>query len=380
MATTTTSQRRVLILTAEPPETLGGAEHVVRMLRACLESGNYQVEVVHRGNCGIPWKRHSRLRYVGYLQDLLVGYFVGRRAAKLIRENGMSIAAAISSGYVGWYPLPPGPRRVHVYHGTSVGVAETSREHISRLGYLKMKYLDGMVFERLNGRNKIRLVVSNQVEEEVKRVFGFDTNLIWLPLDMEIFQLDQDRTRWRTNWGIPQDRPVGIFVGNEMPYKGFHVLLQLIRQTPDVFWLVVIRGGRAAELETVPNVKLLRDVPHDELPGLYGCADFALIPYRIGPFSYALAEALACGVPVIASPSRTSPFFLRQEPFSRLLVSDQDDFAGFRAAITDVTSHPELFRRAAADLRPVLEELMGLSAWRDRIFRFVEFEGVSSNE
>jgi glycosyltransferase involved in cell wall biosynthesis len=195
---------------------------------------------------------------------------------------------------------------------------------------------------------------------------------------MEVFRLEEDRVAWRTRWGIPQDRPIGIFVGNAMPYKGLHILVQLIGKTPDVCWIVVLRGSHCSVLENVPNVKLFHDVPHADLPGLYACADFALTPYRIGPFSYALAEPLACGVPVIASPERTSPFFLQQEPFRRLLVSDQDDLAGFEAAVAEVVSNMALFRQATVNIRPALEQLVGLSAWRDRLCRFLKLDNSLS--
>jgi len=348
------------------------------MLRMCLENRGYRVEVIHRGNCGLPWQCRSEVKYIAYVQDLLLGYFVGRRARALIRGSGNHVVATISSGPMGWYPLPKGTLKIHVYHGTSVGVAETSRERISRLGYLKMKYWDGMLFERLCGRNNIRLVVSNQVQEEVKRVFGFDTNLIWLPLDTEMFHAYEDRDTWRRRWDVPQDRPIGIFVGNSMPYKGLHTLAQLAEKIPHVFWIVVLRGNVPAKLAGLTNVKLLNDVPHVELPSIYACADFALIPYRIGPFSYALAEALACGVPVIASPFRTSPFFLREEPLCRLLVSDQNDIPAFEDAIAAVISNPGLFRQAAVNLRPALEELVGLSCWRERLCRFTGLSGYPS--
>lgn len=358
--------RTVLILTAEPPEQLGGAEHFIRMLHACLESRNYQVEVIHRGNCGLPWKRRSQTRYVAYIQDVLLGYFVGRRARKRVQENGYRIAAAITDGLIGWYPLQRAVHQVHMYHGTYRGQVEAIRLLISKSGYLKLKWWDSMVLERASGRGKLVLCNSDQTASEVQQYFGWDTRTIWLPLDTNHFQ-SIDQLNCRRALGLPTTGPIGLFVGNTQPTKRFEIVLSLIHQLPEIHWVLALRGGAPKELSSRSGLNIYSDVTYDRMPALYNSADFSLCPSRYDSFGYVVAESLACGTPVIATPGGASQLFLRESPLRELLISDGSNPEPFLAAIRNLLLNPSLYRDAVLrDARPVIKTLMSCQNWCTR--------------
>jgi len=127
---------QIFVLTSNPPEQPGGVEHLVRELVKGLEERGYKVKVFHRENCMPTWLRSPSSRLGCQIAGTLVGYFVGRVAQKHIDET---VAAVISHGPIGWYPLNQwdriGVKQIHFYHGTYRGQAEAIRSFISRKGY-----------------------------------------------------------------------------------------------------------------------------------------------------------------------------------------------------------------------------------------------------
>jgi glycosyltransferase involved in cell wall biosynthesis len=373
LGTETTSRQTVLILTAEPPEQLGGAEHFIRMLRRCLKTRNYQVEVIHRGNCGIPWKRRSERKYVAYIQDLLLGYFVGWRARKIVHRESDNIAAVISSGSVGWYPLPPKVRQVHVHHGTYWEQAEAVRPLISTLGYLKQKWWDSMILERASGRGKLLLVNSDQTAEEIKQYFGHDSTTVWCPLDTTHFR-PLNKAACRQALKIPDDRPVGLFVGNIHPMKGFAIVRTLIDRMSDVYWVLALRGQLPGDLPETDYVRIFHDATHCELPLLYASADFSVSPSLYEPFGYVVAESLACGTPVIAARGGASSILLQRPPLRELYVTDAKNVETYITIVQRLLSNPDSYRAAVLEsARPLVEALMSVENWCKR---FAEVTGL----
>jgi len=353
----------VLILTPESPEHLGGTEHFIRMVRSCLESRNYEVEVIHRGNCGIPWKQRSQRKYIAYLQDFLVGYFAGRRARQRISDNGSDIAAVISSANVGWYPLRPSVPQVHLYHGTYRGQAEAIRPLISTLGYLKQKWWDSMVLECASGWNKLVLVTSDQTAREIERYFGHHCTTVWCPLDTSHFR-PLDKADCRRALKIPEGRPVGLFVGNIHSVKGFPIVRTLIDRLPEVHWVLAVRGELPAGLPETAGVQIFHNVAYHEIPLLYSSADFSLSPSRYEGFGYVVAESLACGTPVIATAGGASQLFLREPPLREMLLTDGGDAESFLAAARKLLLNPALYREAVLrDARPLVNTLTSSANW-----------------
>jgi glycosyltransferase involved in cell wall biosynthesis len=332
-----------------------------------LESKGYSVEVFHRENA-LPLSLNSTTgRLKSKVAANLLGYFVGRCAQRRLAED---VTAVISNSDVGYYPfgsLSRPLKRIHFFHGTYRGQAEAIRHSITRLGYLYLKWWSSMVLERLSGRGKLVLCNSDQTRDEVARYFGINGTTVWCPLDIANF-FPRDQVECRLKLGLPTDGPLGVFVGSTHPQKGFSVVTQVAKALPQVRWVFALRGQMPRDLE-VPELHLFRDAPTDQLSVLYGAADFTLCPSRYEPFGYVVAEALACGRPVIASPGGASSLFLREAPLHRLLISNPDAVTDFISAVQQVLRDPLLYRQAVLErVHPELEQIMGSEHWWQRFW------------
>src|SRR6267378_2409332 len=262
----------IFILTTEPPETLGGMETFIREQIRGLEQRGYTVRTFHRGNSGRDTFLRLANRMSRPLAEGLLGWVIGKAAQRAMHEG---VAAVISHGLVGWYPLsvPAGCKQIHFYHGTYRAYAEVMRSHISLLGYWKMKWWDTMLLTRLSGRGKLILCNSDQVAEEVDRFFGYKSYVLSLIATRQSAPLD--RAESRQALGLPVDAFVGAFVGSLHPMKNFPMVRALIQKLPDVYWIIALRGDLPKEPLPSPNVLLMRDAPSGMIPRIFSAADFS---------------------------------------------------------------------------------------------------------
>ncbi len=359
--------KTVFILTPESPEVLGGAEHFARELICGVNARGYHVEVFHRGNCEPEWFAKRTGRFGRKLAGTLRGYWIGRNAQKNITDE---VVAVISNSDVGFYPLrlTTHVRRIHFYHGTYRGQSEAIRPFIKYSGYLYLKWWNSMVLERLSGRGKLVLTNSEQSRDEVERFFGQEATIVWLPIDTERFKPGNPSAR-RKALNLPTDKPVGLFVGSAHPMKGLSIVRSLMGNLPGVHWILALRGDLPQDEVARHDVTVLQNVSPEQIPLLYNAADFSVCPSLYEPFGYVVAESLACGTPVIASPGGASRLFLREPPLDRLFIPDPNAVNEFLAAAREVLRDPGFYRRAVIErVRPKLEELMARDNWWRRFF------------
>jgi hypothetical protein len=69
-----------------------------------------------------------------------------------------------------------------------------------------------------------------------------------------------------------------------------------------------------------------------------------MCPSRYDPFPFVVAETLASGTPVIASPHGASLTFYNEAVLRPLLISSTDDLEGFEQAVQQVLSDPQRWR------------------------------------
>jgi glycosyltransferase involved in cell wall biosynthesis len=101
-----------------------------------------------------------------------------------------------------------------------------------------------------------------------------------------------------------------LFFGRFRAYKGLDILRDafgLLRQREPRATLRVVGEGDAAALapglDRLPGVTVeQRWVPESELPALFAAADLVVLPYREATQSGIVPQALAMGVPVVATP------------------------------------------------------------------------------
>ncbi len=113
----------------------------------------------------------------------------------------------------------------------------------------------------------------------------------------------------RLRYGL--QRPFFLYVGNCKPHKNVPMLLDAFSLArPDADLLLVSGGADARALRLPPNVRLLENVPDADLPLLYGAARCFVTASLEEGYCLPVAEALACGCPVIGTNRSAIPEIL----------------------------------------------------------------------
>ena len=115
---------------------------------------------------------------------------------------------------------------------------------------------------------------------------------------------------------LPTDVPVLLFVGRIQPLKGPDVAIRALYELRRSDALLLIVGGASGaegggefmrarqlvdELGLARQVRFVPPQPHHILSTYYRAADVVIVPSRSESFGLVALEAMACGIPVVAS-------------------------------------------------------------------------------
>jgi len=169
-----------------------------------------------------------------------------------------------------------------------------------------------ILMQRSVRRARRVIAVSRFTAEELARVFGggivSKTTVIHNGVS-GIFHsrsaVEQDEAV-RT-FGI--QRPFFLYVGNAKEHKNVPMLLSAFERSGrgDAELVLALSGREASSLHLSPRVRLLSDLHDDALAALYSAALAFVTPSLYEGFGLPVAEAAACGCPVIAVKGSSIP-------------------------------------------------------------------------
>jgi len=105
-----------------------------------------------------------------------------------------------------------------------------------------------------------------------------------------------ERSRARRAHGLPEDRPLVLFVGRFVPKKGFALVAGA---ADDAYDLVFVGGDRRPGLED-RRLHFLGGLPGAVMPQVYGSADVMVVA-SVGECPLTVLEAMSSGLPVVAN-------------------------------------------------------------------------------
>ena len=291
---------KVLLVCPYAWESPGGVQVHVRELAVQLRARGHEVLVLAPGERGAPepWVRivgrPVRISYRGTVAPISFSWRSWRRVGEAMRAFGPDVVHAHE-------PLTPSTSMLAVRAAT-VPVVATFHAFLDRSRLMEVA---SPVLRTVSRRIDAGIAVSEAAAGFLRRSIDVDLEIIPNGLDVERFAHPGD---------IPDGLPAGrrlLWVSRLDPQKGFGILVQafalLAREHSDLSLIVAGAGrdgdaiGDLSEADRA-RVVMLGAVPHGDLPPYYGAADVFVAPATgQESFGYVLVEAMAAGLPVVAS-------------------------------------------------------------------------------
>lgn len=160
------------------------------------------------------------------------------------------------------------------------------------------------------------ICVSKALKKEIIRLQVPEEKITVVPngVDFEKFK-SISKTTARKNLGLPDKKKIILYVGRLDANKGVDLIIRSLkninRETKEKDAHLIIAGNGQAynKLEDLTNslnlskqVLFVGSVPHNELYQWYSAADVFCLPSKMEGWPNVIMEAMACGIPVVATP------------------------------------------------------------------------------
>ena len=193
------------------------------------------------------------------------------------------------------------------------------------------------------------VTVSESSRHDIAAQMGVDASR------MTVVPVGVDHTVFRPRPERPRiEGRIMVTSSSDVPMKGLVPLLEAVAKlrTEREVELVVIgrpqQGGRVVRtierLGLEPVVRCVRGISDDELAGLYAEAQVAVVPSLYEGFSLPAIEAMACGVPLVATTGGALPEVAGVDGETALLVTP-DDPEALAGAVRRIFDDPALAER-----------------------------------
>lgn len=152
------------------------------------------------------------------------------------------------------------------------------------------------------------ICVSEYTKDRLEQAFEYpDARVIYNGIDVETFQPQSiDRESFCKRLGIPENKTILLFAGNPTTRKGADLLPKIMSQLDDSFILLTTSGLRGKGINNC-NIRSVGRLSMQDLVNLYTVSDIFVFPTRLEGMSLTVAEAMACGKPVVTTNTSSLP-------------------------------------------------------------------------
>jgi glycosyltransferase involved in cell wall biosynthesis len=320
-----------LLIVGDQAETFGGQERVFETLlnhypAADAVALRFPASGHYRGRAPYGAERVRGLRTPGERHSLLMPLYAGRMA--LARKTRAQVVLSVTQGGTSVGARTSGSARLVAYSSgppTMYGQSELSLEDEHPLIRPAVRVALPALracYRRLLRRPDRLIVNSDYSSRYLRRELGVGTEVIHPPVRSDFFTLEP---RQRRHW---------LAVGRLTSQKRFDILLDAFASL-DAKLVVAGDGPARGRLEAAapPNVRFVGFAQDERLRELYRSAH-ALICPSLETFGLVMAEALACGTPVIAQRAGGAVEFVRERVNGVFLGSV--DAEGVRRAMAEL--------------------------------------------
>lgn len=147
------------------------------------------------------------------------------------------------------------------------------------------------------------LCVSRALQALTRQLTGFAGKYLPIGIDLSRFPGSMSRDQARAALDLPDDRPIILYVGSLMVYKGVAVALKALRHPSlaGVLGVFVGPGALAPAVAAQPNCIWRGAVANSMIASYLAAADALILPSFAEGLPTVLVEAGACATPVIAT-------------------------------------------------------------------------------
>jgi glycosyltransferase involved in cell wall biosynthesis len=198
--------------------------------------------------------------------------------------------------------------------------------------------------------------VSQFTRKKLEESFGImDSQVIYNGIDTNVFKPIKSNTR---EWSIPQEKAILFFAGNLSRRKGADLLPAIMKQLGENYILLIATNTRVSYFDNIKNIINIGHLDLSRLVAAYNQCDIFLSASRLEGFGLSVAEAMACGKPVVATNGSSLPELVIDEKGGFLCkIDDVKDFAD---RIGQIAVDEELKRRMGLFNRRRVEEMFTL--------------------